>query len=106
MQRSAETQLERLAAEVEQLRERTAQLQYALESRIVIEQAKGVLAERYRTDTDTAFELLRHAARSEQMRLHLLACQVVSDARTPEPVARQLARLDGRPLTEREKGSA
>jgi AmiR/NasT family two-component response regulator len=106
VQRSAESQLERLTAEVEQLRERTAQLQYALESRIVIEQAKGVLAERYRTDPDTAFDLLRHGARSEQMRIHLLARQVVSDARTPAPVARQLARLDGRPVTERQKGSA
>jgi GAF domain-containing protein len=46
-----------------------AQLNQALQSRIVIEQAKGVIAERARVDTDEAFTRLRHYARSNNLRL-------------------------------------
>src|SRR5207244_12570224 len=49
------------------------QLRRALESRIVIEQAKGVLAERYGIDVQTAFEVLRGSARSNRMSIHALA---------------------------------
>jgi GAF domain-containing protein len=42
----------------------TAQLEAALESRIVIEQAKGMVAERNRISVDEAFVLIRHFARS------------------------------------------
>jgi hypothetical protein len=81
-----------LLAEVTELRERTAQLEHALRSRIVIEQAKGVLVERLVVDVDTAFSILRRAARAQQMRLHELAHQVVSSRATPPPVARELLR--------------
>lgn len=46
-----------------------AQLQNALTSRIVIEQAKGILAERWQTDLDDAFDALREHARAAQVRL-------------------------------------
>ncbi len=72
------------------LRERTAQLQVALESRIVIEQAKGILAERYRLAVDVAFELLRLSARSSRVRIHELAQRIVSEPRTPAELERQL----------------
>ena len=81
-----------LLAEVAELRERTSQLEYALHSRIVIEQAKGVLVERLAVDVDTAFTILRRAARAQQMRLHELAQEVVSSRATPPPVARELLR--------------
>jgi ANTAR domain len=60
------------------LLERTIQLQTALNSRIVIEQAKGILAERHGISTDRAFEMLRHDARSRRMKLHDLATGVIA----------------------------
>jgi ANTAR domain len=70
------------------LLERTIQLQRALESRIVIEQAKGVLAERLDIGLDEAFTVLRQAARSTRMKLRVLASEVVASAVTPAPIAK------------------
>lgn len=53
------------------------QLQQALTSRVVIEQAKGVLSQRYGITTDTAFTLLRRHARAHNYRLSTLAASVV-----------------------------
>jgi hypothetical protein len=52
------------------------QLQLALNSRVVIEQAKGVLAERLQISPDDAFEVLRGAARSRNLLLTELARDV------------------------------
>ena len=49
------------------------QLQAALNSRVVIDQAKGKLAERLGLDMDTAFTTLRHYARDHNLRLSDLA---------------------------------
>jgi AmiR/NasT family two-component response regulator len=49
------------------------QLQTALNSRVIIEQAKGKLAERLGVDMDQAFALLRDHARSSNRRLSDLA---------------------------------
>jgi len=53
------------------------QLQTALNSRIIIEQAKGVLAERRQIDMGEAFALLRGSARSGNRQLSELARAVV-----------------------------
>jgi transcriptional regulator with GAF, ATPase, and Fis domain len=55
-----------------------AQLQHALNSRIVIEQAKGVIAQANRIDVDTAFELIRAYARRSNRRLADIAGVVVT----------------------------
>ncbi|MFH5211649.1 GAF and ANTAR domain-containing protein [Antrihabitans sp. NCIMB 15449] len=55
----------------------THQLQGALDTRVIIEQAKGVLAERNGLDMDQAFGLLRKAARDNNTRLTDLARSVV-----------------------------
>jgi len=53
------------------------QLQSALASRIIIEQAKGVVAETMKVPMDAAFALIRHHARSTQMTLSIVAEQLV-----------------------------
>jgi hypothetical protein len=53
------------------------QLQHALDSRSLIEQAKGVLMERRGLDQQAAFDLLRSRARSTRRRLDEVARQVV-----------------------------
>jgi hypothetical protein len=80
-------------AEVDDLRAKVAQLEAALDSRVVIEQAKGILTERHDLSIDDAFELLRYAARTARMRIHELAAEVV-DRRgsSPTPIVVALAR--------------
>lgn len=60
-----------------------AQLQEALDSRIVIEQAKGALAQRHGTDPDEAFQRLRSQARSQRRRLREVAQEVVAELVRP-----------------------
>jgi transcriptional regulator with GAF, ATPase, and Fis domain len=55
----------------------TEQLQTALKSRIIIEQAKGVLAQRGELSMDAAFDRLRRFARHHNLRLSEVARQVV-----------------------------
>jgi GAF domain-containing protein len=60
-----------------------AQLQRALDQRVVIEQAKGMLMERHGIDAPTAFEMLRRRARSRRERVTDLASGVVEGAPLP-----------------------
>jgi AmiR/NasT family two-component response regulator len=78
--------VDRLGSIVEELRVRNGQLERALGSRIVIEQAKGVLVERYALDVETAFVLLRRAARSSRVRIHDLAREIVASRVSPEAI--------------------
>jgi AmiR/NasT family two-component response regulator len=57
-----------------------AQLQVALNSRILIEQAKGVISSEYDVTVDEAFRRMQDYARRNQMRLTEFAAQVVSEA--------------------------
>ena len=64
------------------------QLQSALNSRIVIEQAKGVVAERADVGMDQAFALLRSYARRTRQRLADVAQAVVENGDTSAIVPR------------------
>jgi len=57
------------------------QLQFALDHRVLIEQAKGVVMERRRLDAKAAFELLRTHARSARMPIDEVARQVIDGGR-------------------------
>ena len=54
------------------------QLNHALTSRITIEQAKGIVAERERLDMPEAFDRLRTYARSNNQRLHDVATDLIN----------------------------
>lgn len=70
------------------------QLQTALNSRVIIEQAKGMLAERARCDMDTAFTALRDYARAARIRLSTVARDLTEGRLAPEQVL-TTARADG-----------
>ena len=61
------------------------QLQGALNSRVVIEQAKGVLAERAGIEVDRAFAVLRNHARHNGIPLHTVAEEVLQGRLRLEP---------------------
>ena len=61
------------------------QLNHALHSRVLIEQAKGVIAERAGLDMDQAFSWLRHHARDHNLLLVDVAQSVIDGKVTPEP---------------------
>jgi transcriptional regulator with GAF, ATPase, and Fis domain len=63
---------------------RDAQLQHALDSRVIIEQAKGVVAERAHVDMGTAFELIRAHARNHNIQLTSVAASIVAGELTLE----------------------
>jgi AmiR/NasT family two-component response regulator len=76
----------RLLGVTEAAYERRAQLEQALRTRIVIEQAKGVLAERHELDIERAFDVLRRAARSSRVKIHVLAADIVASRESPRAV--------------------
>jgi GAF domain-containing protein len=82
------------------------QLQTALNSRVVIEQAKGKLAERLGLDMDQAFTVLRDHARSSNRRMSDLAQALINGTETITAPARTSNRpaSQGRPAGMRNPG--
>lgn len=89
-----DAEVDRLQTLVAMLLERNAHLQMALNSRVVIEQAKGILSERLQMGPDVAFAVLRAAARRNRVKLRDLAGRVVAEAKTPPEIEEALV---GRP---------
>ncbi|MEN8655394.1 ANTAR domain-containing protein [Streptomyces sp. 21So2-11] len=61
----------------------TAQLQCALDSRVIIEQAKGFLSQRRKVGVEEAFQAMRVYARAHQSRLTVVAGQVLDGTADP-----------------------
>ena len=62
-----------LASDVSRLQAENANLRRKLETQPAIEQAKGILMERYGVSADGAFELLRHWSQDSNTKLNHLA---------------------------------
>jgi hypothetical protein len=65
------------------------QLQFALNSRVIIEQAKGMLAERSRISVDRAFTAMRDFARRSNRKLVSVAQAVIDGDATVDELARR-----------------
>jgi AmiR/NasT family two-component response regulator len=66
---------------------RRAQLEHALQSRLAIEQAKGIVAERYGLSLEEAFRLIRRVARTHRMKLRDLARAIEPGRESPPELA-------------------
>jgi transcriptional regulator with GAF, ATPase, and Fis domain len=65
------------------------QLQTALNSRIIVEQAKGVLKALADVDVDEAFRLIRDHSRRSHQRLSDVAAAVIDGSLTPQALGRE-----------------
>jgi len=86
-------ELAELRARVADLEKQNEHLRIGLASRIVIEQAKGVLIERLGLPPDEIFELLRAAARQSRTNLHTIAAEILQTRVTPDYIMRQIQQL-------------
>ncbi|WP_370324488.1 ANTAR domain-containing protein [Euzebya sp.] len=65
---------------------RAAQLQQALDTRVVIEQAKGIIAERHDLTPAQAFEVIRRHARSERRKVREVSQELLDGTLADIPV--------------------
>lgn len=72
------------------------QLQGALRSRVVVEQAKGILAERLHIEVDAAFDALRTYARNRNLQLAEVARSLVAGELGIEALEAEARRAAGR----------
>ena len=61
-----------------------ARLRARLDSMPVIEQAKGILMAQHRCGPDEAFELLRRASQRANVKVSVLAAQIVEQIASPD----------------------
>lgn len=75
------------ASELDEARRTAEQLREALESRIIIEQAKGVIAAEQRISVEEAFVILRSHSRKQGVSLRAVSKAVVELGLRPQPGA-------------------
>ena len=73
---------------VRDTRDLSSQLEFALESRVAIEQAKGIVAEHTQVDVDKAFELIRRFTRDNNRLLSDTAREIIDGTLQPAELAR------------------
>jgi AmiR/NasT family two-component response regulator len=85
---------ERLVVYADAQERKVSQLQAALDSRVAIERAIGILAERFGLPFPDAFELLRAAARNSRREVRGLAEALGTSRETPPEIAALLPSSD------------
>jgi AmiR/NasT family two-component response regulator len=76
-------EMDRLVVYADAQERKVSQLQAALDSRVIIEQAIGILAERFDLPFEDAFELLRDAARNSRREVRAVAEELRASRETP-----------------------
>lgn len=76
------SELDKLTRYADQQEKKASQLQVALESRVVIEQAVGMLAERFDLSVAEGFDLLRRAAHTSRREIRALAAELTQSRST------------------------
>ena len=70
-----------------------ARLQARMDTMPVIEQAKGILMAQYRCRPEEAFEILRRASQSANVKISVLAARIVDQVSAPESPPAERPRL-------------
>jgi AmiR/NasT family two-component response regulator len=76
-------EMDRLVVYADAQERKVSQLQAALDSRVIIEQAIGILAERFGLPLEDAFEVLRAAARNSRRDVGAVAEELRASRETP-----------------------
>ena len=77
--RASDSGIGNLYAQIEQLEDRCEQLQQAMESRVIIEQAKGAVSVRCGVTPQDAFEVIRGLSRSQSREIHGFCAEIVAN---------------------------
>jgi hypothetical protein len=85
-----EAEMERLVVYADAQERKVNQLQIALDARVVIEQAIGILSERFVLTLADAFEVLRAAARNSRREVKAVAEDVRASRETPLSISEAL----------------
>jgi hypothetical protein len=78
-----EAEMERLVVYADAQERKVTELQTALDARVVIEQAVGILSERFVLPVAEAFEVLRAAARNSRREVRIVAEELRASRKTP-----------------------
>jgi ANTAR domain-containing protein len=85
-----EAEMERLVVYADAQERKVSQLQIALDARVVIEQAIGILSERFVLPIADAFEVLRAAARNSRREVRVVAEELRASRETPLAISEVL----------------